>query len=78
MELADEANEEMMATLDSTSTLSKSTMWELRRPIDAGHTFEGRELGHVLWSHCATFEKITAVPTQMSQSGTELQLAMET
>ena len=47
-DLADEANEEMMATLDSTSTLSKSTMWELRRPIDAGHTFEGRELGHVL------------------------------
>ena len=67
-----------MAALDATSTLSKSAMWELRRPIDAGHIFEGRELGPVLWSHCATFEKITAVPARMSQSGTEPPLAIET
>ena len=52
-------------------------MWELRRPIDAGHIFEGRELGRVLWSHCATFERITAVPARMSQSGTEPPLATE-
>ena len=77
-ELADETNEELMAALDATSTLSKSAMWELRRPIDAGHIFEGRELGPVLWSHCATFEKITAVPARMSQSGTEPPLAIET
>lgn len=69
--LADESSEELLAALDATSTLSKSAMWELRRPIDAGHIFEGRELGPVLWSHCATFEKITAVPARMSQSGTE-------
>ena len=76
-ELAGKSNEELTAALDSTSTLSKSAMWELRRPIDAGLIFEGRELGPVLWSHCATFEKITAVPTRMSQSGTEPSLAME-
>ena len=76
-ELSDESNPELTAALDTTSTLSKSAMWELRRPIDAGLLFEGRELGPVLWSHCATFEKITSVPTRMSQSGTEPQLDME-
>ena len=70
-ELAGTSNEELVAALDATSALSRSAMWELRRPIDAGHIFEGRELGRVLWSHCATFEKITAVPARMSQSGTE-------
>ena len=50
----------------------------MRRPIDAGHILEGRDLGRVLWSHCATFERITGVPTGMSQSGTEPPLATET
>ena len=77
-ELADESNEELMAALDATSALSKSAMWELRRPIDAGPIFEGRKLGPVLWSHCATFEKITGVPARMSQSGAEPPLAVDT
>ena len=77
-ELADKANEELMAALDATSNLSRSAMWELRQPIDAGHIFEGRKLGQVLWSHSSTFEKITAVPTRMSQSGTEPLLTVET
>ena len=77
-ELAEGSNQELTAALDATSALSKSAMWELRRPIDAGHIFEGRELGPVLWSHCATFDKITAVPARMSQSGTEPLLATET
>ena len=55
-----------------------SAMWEMRGPIDAGHIVEGRELGRVLWSHCATFEKITGVPAEMSQSGTEPPLTTET
>ena len=75
--LVGKSNEELMATLDATAALSRTAMWELRRPIDAGHIFEGRELGRVLWSHCATFEKITAVPAKMSQLGTEPPLAME-
>ena len=77
-ELADESNEELMAALDATSALSKSAMWELRRPIDAGPIFEGRKLGPALWSHCATFEKITGVPARMSQSGAEPPLAVDT
>ena len=75
--LTGESSEELVAALDATSELSRSAMWELRRPIDAGHIFEGRELGRVLWSHCATFEKITGVPAGMSQSGTEPPLATE-
>ena len=77
-QLADGSHEELGTALDATSTLLRSAMWELRSPIDAGHIFEGRALGPVLWSHCATFEKITDVPTRMSQSGTEPSLAMET
>ena len=53
-------------------------MWELRRIIDRGHIFQGMELEHVLRSHSAKFEKITAVPAKMSHSGTELTLARET
>ena len=77
-ELAGESNEELVAALDATSALSRSAMWEVRGPIDSGHILEGRELGRVLWSHCATFEKITGIPAEMSQSGTELPLATET
>ena len=76
-ELAGESNAELTAALDATAALSRSAMWELRRPIDAGHIFEGRELGRVLWSHCATFERITAIPARMTQSGTEPALATE-
>ena len=70
-ELADESNQELVAALDATSALSRSAMWELRRPIDAGHIFEGGDLGSLLWSHCATFQKITGIPTRMSLSGVE-------
>ena len=71
IELADETNEELNATLAATSALAKSAMWELRRPIDAGHIFEGRELGRVLRTHTATFTTITSVPVDMIQSGAE-------
>ena len=77
-ELAGESNEELVAALDATSALSRSAMWEVRGPIDAGHILEGRELGRVLWSHCATFERITGVPAELSQSGTEPPLTTET
>ena len=76
--LAGESNTDLVATLDATATLSRSAMWEMRGPIDAGDILEGRELGHVLWSHCATFEKITGIPASMSQRGTEPSLATQT
>lgn len=77
-QLAGESNEELVAALDATADLSRSAMWEMRGPIDAGHIVEGRELGRVLWSHCATFEKITGVPAEMLQSGAEPPIATET
>ena len=78
MQLADRSNKELFTALDATYALSREAMWELRHPIDAGRIFEDRELGRVLRSHCATFEKITFVPARMTQSGTEPPLAAET
>ena len=78
MRLADGSNRELLAALDATNALSKEAMWELRHPIDAGRIFEDRELGRVLWSHCAMFERITGVPAGLTQSGAEPPLAAET
>ena len=69
--LAGEHNEELVSALEATSSLSKSAMWEMRGPIDAGHIVEGRDLGQVLSSHCATFERISGIPTTMSQVDAE-------
>jgi len=77
-ELAGESNTELAAALEAASAVSRSVMWELRRPIDAGRLFEGRELGSALWSHCETFESITGIPAAMAQSGTEPPLPVET
>ena len=75
IELADTNNgrnqEELAAKLQATLALSKSTMWELRHPIDAGAIFEGRELSRVLRSHAATFSTITSIPTEMVRTGLE-------
>ena len=75
IELADAQkgkNEEELSTkLEATLALSKSTMWELRHPIDAGGIFEGRELSRVLRSHASTFSTITSIPTEMVQTGQE-------
>lgn len=73
--LADDANDELLSALDGTSELAKSAIWEIRGPIDAGHIVEGRELGRVLRSHCATFERITGIRAEVSQSGREPSLA---
>ncbi len=78
MRLAGGSNEELTSTLAATASLSKAAIWELRRPIDEGHLFEGRELGRVLWSHTETFERVASVPAEMLQSGTEPPLAVET
>ena len=77
MDLAGDSNAELTATLASTSALSKAAMLELRRPINASQIFEGRDLGHVLESHAATFTTITSVPVEMTESGTEPPLTTE-
>ena len=74
----DENRDELIAKLEATHALSKSTMWELRHPIDAGPIFEGRELGRVLRSHASTFTTITSIPTKLVQSGREPQLSAVT
>ena len=78
IDLAGESNPELSETLAATSTLSKSAMWDLRRPIDMGHIFEGRDLGPVLRSHIETFTTITSLPTDMRQLGAEPALSTET
>ena len=65
---AGEANPELTATLEATSRLSRSTIWELRHPIN----YEGRELGWALRAHTASFTNITSVPAGMTQAGVGL------
>ena len=74
----DEKRDELIAKLEATHALSKSTMWELRHPIDAGPIFEGREFGRVLSSHASTFTTVTSIPTEVEQSGREPQLSTVT
>ena len=69
--LANESDRELVAKLEATHALSKSTIWELRHPIDMGLIFDGRELGQVLKSHAGTFTTITSVPTEVSLEGRE-------
>ena len=78
MQLAGDGNQELAETLAATSSLSRAAMWELRRPIDEGYLFEGRELGRVLWSHTDNFAKTASIPAEMFQTGTEPPLAVET
>ena len=82
IELADARNggrrDELIGKLSATHALSKSTMWELRHPIDIGPIFEGRELSRVLSSHASTFTTITSIPTELVQSGREPELPIVT
>ena len=76
--LAGDSNAKLSETLAATSQLSRSVMWELRRSIDAGRLFEGRDLGSVLREHTETFQRITSVPTTMKQLGVEPELSVDT
>ena len=58
-ELADRSNEDLMSTLEETSALSRSAMWELRHPMEIGEIFEGMGLGGVLESLAATFSTLS-------------------
>ena len=75
----DEASREELATkLQAICEVSKSTMWELRHPIDMGPMFDGRELSRALQSHVSTFSTIASIPAEMIQSGDEPQLSSTT
>ena len=77
IKLAGDSNPKLAERLAAMAALSKSAMWELRRPIDMDRIFEGRDLARVLGSHTATFAKITSVPAEMAQSGEDPQLTAE-
>ena len=73
-----DANPELAATLEATSRLSRSAIWELRHPISMGGIYEGRALSSVLRSHVASFTNITSVPCELTQTGVETPLSTET
>lgn len=71
LELAQNSSRELTAKLEATYRLSKSTMWELRYPIDIGLVVEGKKLGTVLAAHADTFTAISSIPTEVVQTGDE-------
>ena len=75
--LAGDENQELNATLEATSRLSKSIIWELRQPINMGGIYEGRELSRALSSHAASFTNVTSVPVRMTHTGAEPPLSVE-
>ena len=75
--LAGGANPALAEQLAATAALSRSSMWELRGPIDMGRIFEGRDLGRVLGAHTSNFSTITSVPAGMVHSGEEPPLPTE-
>lgn len=66
-----ESRQDLIAKLDATHELSRSIMWDLRHPIEAGPIFEGRSLVSVLESHASSFATITSIPTKVVVSGNE-------
>ena len=75
--LAGEANPELNATLEATSRLSRSIIWELRHPINMGGIYEGRELSRALSSHATSFTNVTSVPVEITHTGAEPPLSIE-
>ncbi len=71
LEAEDPSNREQVARLQAMHALSRSTMWELRHPIDIDLIFRGRELSTVLEAHASTFTNITSIPTEVVCSGEE-------
>ena len=75
--LAGDSNPELTSTLEATSQLSRSIIWELRHPINMGGIFEGRELSRALRSHASSFTNVTSVPVEMTHTGVEPPLSIE-
>ncbi len=76
-QVAGNSNEELTSRLEATSQLCKTAVWQLRRPIDMGRIFDGRELGWTLDSHVATFRSITSIEAELRQNGAEPPLSVE-
>ena len=74
---AAEGSPELADTLEATSRLSKSAIWELRHPINMGGIYEGQALGLALRAHAGSFTNVTSVPADMTQTGDEPPLSIE-
>ena len=70
-------NPELAATLEATSRLSRSAIWELRHPIHMGGIYEGSALSAALKSHASSFTNVTSVPCELTQTGVEPPLSTE-
>ena len=75
--LGADSYDELIATLDATAELSKSVIWELRRPLDGGQIYEGTSLVGMLKSHTSTFTTVTSTPAEVVVHGVEPELATE-
>ena len=73
-----DTNPELAATLEETSRLSRSAIWELRHPINMGGIYEGRALSSALKSHAASFTNVTSVPCEFTQTGVEPPISTKT
>ena len=74
---AGDANPELAATLEATSRLSRSAIWELRHPIHMGDIYEGGALSSALRSHASSFTNVTSVPCELTQTGGEPPLSTQ-
>ena len=75
---AGDTNPKLAATLEATSRLSRSAIWELRHPIHMGGIYEGRALSSALRSHATSFTNVTSVSCELTQTGVEPPLSTET
>ena len=75
IEMSGRANPNLTSKLEAMSELSRSTMWELRHPIDGGQIFSGGTLSEVLTAHADTFTVITSIPAEVVRHGEEPQLS---
>ena len=75
IEKADRSNPELVDKLEAMWSLTRSTMWTLRHPIDGGQIFSGSKLSEVLEAHADTFTFIPATPAELVLHGVEPQLS---
>ena len=73
-----DTNPEVAVTLEATSRLSRSAIWELRHPINMGVIYEGRALSSALRSHATSFTNVNSVSCELTQTGVEPPLSIET
>ncbi len=75
IEKADSSNLELVDRLNAMWSLTRSTMWALRNPIDGGQIFSGITLSKVLEARADTFTVIASIPASLELQGVGPQLS---